>query len=338
MNNIKVSVICYTYNHVKYIQNALDGFCAQETNFPYVCIIIDDASSDGEQQTIRDYLATNFDTDSHSSLLEETNDYLLQVAPHKNNVNCHFAVYFLKYNHHQIHKRKIQYFEKWLKKSEYHALCEGDDYWIDKEKLQKQVNFMDSYPSYGLCHTMFQSEPIKRLNVHVPQNEKDDYLKDLIQGRYRIGTLTVLYRRAIYDLLPGLWKDQDFLMQDYPQWIEFAATAKIKYLPDCTAIYRILPNSASHSRDVNKEINFILSSYNCACFYNKIYKITDTIDKKRIYNAILKSAMLHRATDIADKYIKESISSKSLSVKGLVFFFATHSNIIFTIINKIYCF
>ena len=336
MNNVKVCVICYTYNHVKYIQDALDGFCAQETNFPYVCIIIDDASSDGEQSAIRKYLDSHFDTGGHSSLLEETNDYLLEATQHKENVNCYFAVYFLKYNHHQLHKRKRQYFERWLKDSEYHAFCEGDDYWIDKDKLQKQVNFMDSHPSYGLCHTMFQSEPIKRLNVHVPQNEKDDYIKDLIQGKYRIGTLTVLYRRAVYDLLPGLWRNQDFMMQDYPLWIEFASVAKIKYLPDCTAIYRILPNSASHSEDINKEIAFTLSSYKCACYYNKIFKITDTLGKSRIYNAILKTAMLHRKTDIADKYIKEAISNKAISVKAIAFYFAAHSGIIFKLIKKIY--
>lgn len=57
----KVSVRCMTYNQSQYIQDTLNGFCMQQTNFPYVCTIVDDASTDGEQDIIKGYFENNFD-------------------------------------------------------------------------------------------------------------------------------------------------------------------------------------------------------------------------------------------------------------------------------------
>ena len=54
---------CFTYNHAPYIEDAMNGFCMQQTHFPYVCVIVDDASTDGESEVIKNYLQTHFDLD-----------------------------------------------------------------------------------------------------------------------------------------------------------------------------------------------------------------------------------------------------------------------------------
>ena len=123
-----VCVKCLTYNHAPYIEDAMNGFCIQETSFPFVCVIIDDASMDGEQEVIKNYLEHHFDlSDKHAICMEETEDYSLTFARHKSNANCFFAVYLLKYNHDQIKKSKNAYFNEWSNCVQYYANCEGDD-------------------------------------------------------------------------------------------------------------------------------------------------------------------------------------------------------------------
>ena len=74
MKNFQVRVICNTYNQSEYISQTLEGFCIQKTNFPYVCIILDDASTDGEKEVIKNYMKEHFCSDSENYIVEETVD------------------------------------------------------------------------------------------------------------------------------------------------------------------------------------------------------------------------------------------------------------------------
>ncbi|MBQ6204464.1 MAG: glycosyltransferase, partial [Prevotella sp.] len=132
----KVCVYCSTFNQTSYIKDTMDGFCMQQTNFPFVCLIMDDASTDGEPEVLEAYLNDHFDTE----WTKETDDYHLTVARHQENRNCYFAVYLLKYNHYTIKKRKLKYFREVADEIDYVAFCEGDDYWTDEHKLQKQAD------------------------------------------------------------------------------------------------------------------------------------------------------------------------------------------------------
>ena len=107
--NWRVCVSCFTYNQSPYILECLNGFTQQETTFPFVCTIVDDASTDGEQDVIKKYLEDNFNLDDHSVVRhEETDDYVLTFAQHKSNAYCYFAVLFLKYNHYSILLKNIR--------------------------------------------------------------------------------------------------------------------------------------------------------------------------------------------------------------------------------------
>lgn len=146
----KVTVICMTYNQSAYILDALHGFASQDTNFPYICVVMDDASTDGEQAVINEYL--NNECEFESGELIAAEDYSLCICRHKTNYNCTFAVYLLTKNLYRTGK-KDPIINQWRNQSTYIAPCEGDDYWIDPNKLQKQADFLDTYVEYGFIGT-----------------------------------------------------------------------------------------------------------------------------------------------------------------------------------------
>ena len=151
-NNFMVFVSCMTYNHSLYIEDAMNGFCMQNTTFPFVCVIIDDASTDGEQEVILKYLRNHFEMEDPSIIkIEETDDFKMFYTRHKSNLNCFFVTYFLKNNHYSRKKTKKHYTEKWRNNTKYIAICEGDDYWTDSNKLQKQVIFLENHPDFIVC-------------------------------------------------------------------------------------------------------------------------------------------------------------------------------------------
>ena len=127
----QVAVRCMTYNHSKYITDTMNGFAMQQTNFPFVCMIVDDASTDGEQEVIKQYIDHHFDYNKDGISYNKQTEYAeIIFARHKTNKNCYFAVLFLKENHYSKNKTKEPYLKEWQDEVEYIAYCEGDDYWI----------------------------------------------------------------------------------------------------------------------------------------------------------------------------------------------------------------
>lgn len=213
--NFKVCVRCKTYNHARYIEDAMNGFCIQQTEFPFVCIIVDDASADGEQEIIRNYMQHNFDLYNQELVMrKETDDYVFIYAKHKENLNCYFAVYLLKYNHYGINKAKTPYFSEFIKDIEFQAVCEGDDFWISPDKLQTQVTFLESHLDFSLCfhnvEVLTENEAKLGKNVYNHLEEKE-YKGDDIIKRWTIPTCSVVYRSGILEYVP---KNKDFCIGD----------------------------------------------------------------------------------------------------------------------------
>lgn len=325
-----------TYNHAPYIEEALNGFTMQQTSFPFVCTIVDDCSTDGEQDVIRKYLEENFDLLNDKILRqEETEDYFLIFAQHKKNTNCYFATVFLKYNHY--HKKdRLGYIAEWLNSAKYTALCEGDDYWIEPKKLQMQADFMETHPDYGLIHTNFDSIPVKRITSSVSNNKKDEYLVDMLNGDYSIATLTTMYRASLLKKLPNYSAERKFKMGDLPRWLEFANVSKIKYIDCVTAIYRITENSASHNKDIQKELDFYRSSMECRLFYADKFNVKIKNQLPMFYDAAIKSAFNHRLPDEARMLLQQAKVDRALSLKAYLFYLGTKKKIIRRIINRFY--
>ena len=127
MTEVLVSVCVITYNHCDYIRQCFDGILMQQTNFPFEIIVNDDCSTDGTAEIIKEY--------------ELNHPTLFKVTYQKEN---------------QYSKGVRGMFPKFCfprAKGKYIALCEGDDYWTDPLKLQKQVDFLESNLDYVLvCH------------------------------------------------------------------------------------------------------------------------------------------------------------------------------------------
>ena len=192
----KVCCRCFTFNQAKYITDAMNGFTMQQTSFPFVCCIVDDASTDGEQDVIRKYVEENFDFSEGSvSYHKETGYAHIAYAQHKTNKNCFFAVLYLKENHYSQRKPKMGYLSEWRDMCEYEALCEGDDYWIVPDKLEKQVDYLDKHNDYSMCfhnaYIHYEGKSNDKLFAFLDSRE---YLPQELIEKWLIPTASMLYR------------------------------------------------------------------------------------------------------------------------------------------------
>lgn len=151
-NEIIVSIICYTYNQKQYIKDALEGFLKQKTIFPYEILIHDDASTDGTTEILKEYQKNNREV--IRLILEKENQYSQGKDLLKDIV--------------------LPYV-----KGKYLAFCEGDDFWIYENKLQKQFDLMEANPNISLCYhnaLVYQEETdILKLNI---ENHSSGYIED----------------------------------------------------------------------------------------------------------------------------------------------------------------
>lgn len=235
-------ISCSTFNHVGYIKDAMNGFAMQQTTFPFVAVIMDDASTDGTPQVIQRYLQEHFDLDdANTARHEETDDYVMTYARHKENPNCHFAVYLLKYNHYSIKKGK-PYAKAWAEKAKYYAICEGDDYWTAPEKLQTQVDFLDTHPDYSMCfHDVdIKAEKGREWYDVFGKLEDRDYtgLENMV--KWSVPTCSIVYRTGLWDKYPS---NPKFTMGDNVLILQCGRHGKIRCISKKMGVYRLSPTS-----------------------------------------------------------------------------------------------
>ena len=226
-----VSIHCMTYNHAPYIEDAMKGFCMQETTFPYVAIIVDDASTDGEPEVIISYLNAHFDMAQARQW--ETDDARFFYAQHIENNNCYFAVVLLKYNFWQAKKGKEPLIQEWTD-TKYVALCEGDDYWTDEKKLQRQLSFLKLHPDYELiAENALVINTIDNTKCIFNNEESRDYsLAELVQKR-RFATASVVCKNYLFD---EKWKKMPS-KHDTMLWCYLASKGKIRYNNIISSVY-----------------------------------------------------------------------------------------------------
>lgn len=238
-----VYIDCTTYNHASYIEDAMNGFCMQETTFPFVATIIDDASTDGEQNVIKRYLEENFDFSENAVARKwETDDAYFIYAQHKTNKNCYFAVVLLKYNFWQLKKDKTPLIREWRDVAKYVAFCEGDDYWTKKEKLQKQIDYLEKHYEYTMC---FHDVDIKAeknrdwYNVFGKLEDRDyTGLENIIT--WSVPTCSIVCRNDVYNKIPV---NPNFTMGDNVIVLTCSRYGRIRCIPQKMGIYRLTPTS-----------------------------------------------------------------------------------------------
>lgn len=281
--NNKVLVRCFTYNQSKYIEDALNGFAMQKTDFPFVCLVMDDASTDGEQEVIKAWMERECDMARAEYVEIELSNIVL--VPHKSNSTCTFAFYFLKENLYRTRDKKMSMIAPWREHCEYEALCEGDDYWIDSTKLQCQISFLDENLDYGMVFS--RSLYLKNDGYSRIYGSGYGSLREILLIGNTVPTATVCYRieyavmYAKCEPINKEKKEKQWKLGDYPLWVFIGSKSKIKFLTEVTSAYRCLSESSSHSNDVNKQIAFLKSSKEVVDFLINFYFPEDTLLKKQ---------------------------------------------------------
>lgn len=298
---MKVSVSITTYNHDKYIAQALDGVLMQKVNFPYEIVIGEDGSLDNTKKILIDY--KNKYPDKIHVLFQEKNIGMMRN------------------------------FEQTLKtcRGEYVALLEGDDWWVSPHKLQMQVDFLESHPDFSICFhpVMVHKEgTIEDNDYKFPEKAKDvSFFEDLLYINY-IPTCSVMFRNKIKDLPDWMHK---LKMGDWPLFLLNAQHGKIKYINNVMAAYRVHSNGVWSSRDKISIWNATIEAFKCFKS-NFNYKYRRFINN-RIADMYLELAVFCEDNDIqsAKGYILKSMmhniynmnipSYKSYSYKMLMRFY-----------------
>lgn len=172
MDEILVSISCITYNHEPYIADAIESFLMQKTNFKYEILIHDDASTDRTAEIIKKYQ-------------KKYPDIIKPIYQTENQYSKGIKVGILN------HERAI---------GKYIAICEGDDYWTDPHKLQKQVDYMESHSECSMCFhdSILVDEDKSYLGPFPGQYSRKSEIKDIKELHF-IPTASKLYRKWILD-------------------------------------------------------------------------------------------------------------------------------------------
>lgn len=203
----KVTVVCITFNQARFIGQAIESFLAQKTDFAFEVIIHDDASTDGTQEIIKDY----------------RNKYpnIINLKIEKDN---------------QFSIRSVDFVRKMYSnaRGKYIAVCEGDDFWTDEHKLQKQVNFLDKNPDHSICFhpvKVFYEDNTMQESFF-PEKGQEISQEALLRSNF-IQTNSVMYRKQTYKPLKEFISPLDWYYHLY-----HARFGKIGFIDEVMAAYR----------------------------------------------------------------------------------------------------
>ena len=305
-DNIKLSIICNTYNHERYIEDALNSFLRQKCDFRYEILIHDDASTDNTQKIIKDFQKR----------------YPEIVKP-----------IFQKENQYSKNIRMSEVFQYPRVRGDYIAFCEGDDYWIDGNKLKKQVDFLDRNPNIDICAhgaQMVVANTKEIIGTITPaKNDIIFTLDDVILGGGGfVATNSLVYRSQLTKNLPSFRK---YLALDYSMQIYGSLRGGMGYLSEVMSSYRVLSDSSwtmSMQRNPEKYVEHIekVNRMLDILDVDTQFKYSKVIEKEKIINEIeiLKTKKDYKSI-FSDRYLcyRKELSLKEyikLVIKRLLYF------------------
>ncbi|MCI7575408.1 MAG: glycosyltransferase [Bacteroidales bacterium] len=283
-NDIKVAIKCLVYNHEPYLRDCLEGFVMQQTDFPFVAIVHDDASTDHSADIIREYAAKY--PDIIHPIYETENQYSKKDGSLTKIMNAAIEA----------------------TGAPYIAICEGDDFWTNPHKLQKQVDFLETHPDIGLCYTDYDTCDAKGTIINkacfanginkIPVS----FAEHLVAQGY-IAPMTWLYRKTVYDALQDIQR-QPVVDGSFVVALEFFLHSAVYFVNEVTATYRIHEGSASRPLTVAQWIKYRKGVYEIQQQYAK--QDSETLGLLPIFkvNEILELLPLALEADL-NQYIDE---------------------------------
>lgn len=284
MNKPLVSVYCLAYNHEKYIRQTLEGFVSQKTSFDYEVYVHDDASIDNTASIIKEY-AKKYPNIIHP-IYQKENQYSKGISIIQTILAPNFQ-------------------------GKYIAICEGDDCWCDNNKLQIQVDFLESHPDYSACvhNTVRQNlKNGKTTKMYSNKKDRDINILELIENRGMLfHTSSLMYRREYLYNRPNFFKYAGSI-GDYPQALYLAYHGKIRFISKVMSIYRLytenswtvkLYSKPEQIVKVYKDNNRMLHHFNS--YTNQMFE--KQINKSILQNEYLSNEILHYYDELKkDKY------------------------------------
>ena len=233
LDNICVSIVCNAYNHEKYIADSLDSFIEQKTNFGFEILVHDDASTDRTADIIREYQ-------------EKYPDIIKPIYQTENQYSKGVKI-----------SRIIQYPRA---QGKYVAFCEGDDYWTDCDKLQKQYDILQAHPGIDICaHAASRVKPDTKdvLGCICPAKSSGILAVEQVVsgGGGFVATNSLMFRKNIFDNLLPFYSYLEF---DYTLQILGSLRGGMYYIADNMAAYR-QGVSGSWTERIGKEKNLYLA-------------------------------------------------------------------------------
>ena len=244
-----VTIRCLVYNHEPYLRQCLDGFVMQKTNFRFEAIVHDDASTDGSADIIREYAAKY--PDIIKPIIETENQYSKRDGSLGRIMNAHTH-------------------------GKYVALCEGDDYWIDPLKLQKQVDFLESNSDYVMTYSdaIVVDGNSKPIFHRAPRRYSGNITKELLNKGNFIRTASACFRNRYEEYSIEREKIPfKLMMADLPMWIYYSTIGKVHCFDEKMVAYRVLLESASHFSDKSKLIAFYANAEQITKYFNLRYNV-----------------------------------------------------------------
>lgn len=210
-----VSIVCDSFNHEHFLHDSIGGFLMQNVKFEYEILIHDDASTDKSQAIIREY-AEKY-PDRFFPIIQEENQYSKGIGI---------------WNTYQFSRVRGKYV----------AMCEGDDYWIDCDKLQKQVAFLETHPEYSLCfhNALEHFEDNSQEDRPFSQIEDRDYSALEIYENWMIPTASVVFRASVLkcDKYNELFVKRRFIFGDITLFLAASTCGKLRGMSDVMSVYR----------------------------------------------------------------------------------------------------
>lgn len=236
-----VSVCMTTYNHEKFISQAIESVLCQRTTFSVEVVIGEDCSTDNTLAICRQYEAQYPDR--------------VRVIASKNNIGMHAN-----------YRRTIE-----ACRGKYVAMCDGDDWFTDENKLQIQVEQLENSGA-AMCYTRSERRGEDGSSAIYPEGRLHSSIGDMLILNTAENCTTLALKSKILDYYGEVKPEtKGWLTDDLPMWLWFAATQKIVAIDRVTAVHRVLATSVSHSVQWQKQLDFCYSLDSIMLWFDERY-------------------------------------------------------------------
>lgn len=274
----KVTVLCFAYNQEQFIRNVLNGFIMQKTDFPFEVLVHDDASTDKTPDIIREYA-------------EKYPNIIIPILSKTNHFQAGLSI------------TNVEFCPRI--RGKYVAHCDGDDWWTDDHKLQKQVDFLDANPDFSICAT--QATIVWSDNSHIPVIcPSDKFLKtrhvqtfdDLVKENFIVNS-TVMYR---WNYTPSDLPHENIMPSDWFFHLLHARYGKIKTLAEPMVVYSRWNGGVW--QDGNNDEFFVKNYLKLIQFYKQVEKKFNVDKSTATVQTLLQIISACIKTKNADKIIE----------------------------------